>query len=106
MNLVRRMTAGRGMVRRSDRTTRSESASTISALPSMTSRNARRMGTMVSGSYDAFSAKHPTITHPPTWEWTVHEPPPLQISGGYEGWWKFVHIASYAGVQKATRELM
>ena len=63
MNFVSRITAGRGMVSRSDRTTRSGSASTISALPSMTSRSARRMGTMVSGSNDAFSARQPTITH-------------------------------------------
>src|ERR1700689_5026748 len=62
MNFVSRMTTGRGSVNRSDRTTRSVSASTISAFPSMTKRNARRMGTMVSGSNDAFKAKPPTIT--------------------------------------------
>src|SRR5947207_7289876 len=62
MNFVRRMTAGLGSVMRSDRTTRSESASTISALPSITRRSARRIGTMVSGSNDAFRAKQPTTT--------------------------------------------
>src|SRR5262245_9915406 len=62
MNFVRRMTAGLGIVRRSDRTTRSESASTISALPSITSRSARRIGTIVSGSYDAFRARQPSTT--------------------------------------------
>src|SRR6185503_11928090 len=35
---------------------------TISALPSMTRRSARRMGTIVSGSNDAFSARQPRIT--------------------------------------------
>ena len=34
------------------------SASTISAFPSITSRRARRTGTMVSGSKEAFSARH------------------------------------------------
>src|SRR5690242_13312760 len=63
MNFVRRMTAGRGMTSRSERTTRSCSASTISALPSMTSRSARRMGTMVRGSNDAFRARQPRITY-------------------------------------------
>src|SRR5690348_14283461 len=63
MSLVRRMTAGRGITRRSERTTRSCSASTISALPSMTSRSARRMGTMVRGSNDAFRARQPRITY-------------------------------------------
>src|SRR3954469_22164853 len=62
MNFVSRITAGRGMVSRSERTTRSCSASTISALPSMTRRSARRMGTMVRGSNDAFSARQPRIT--------------------------------------------
>src|SRR5262249_11852563 len=51
-----------GSVRRSERTTLPESASTISALPSSTSRSARRMGTMVRGSKLALSAKQPTIT--------------------------------------------
>src|ERR1700722_11592890 len=64
MNFVSRMTTGRGNVIRSDRTTRSVSASTISAFPSITKRSARRMGTMVSGSNDAFKARHPIITHP------------------------------------------
>src|SRR5258707_14008429 len=65
MNFVSRMTAGRGMVSRSERTTRSDSDSTISAFPSMTSRSARRMGTMVRGSNEAFNARHPTITKVP-----------------------------------------
>src|SRR4051812_31057565 len=60
MNFVSRMTAGRGRVSRSERTTRSVSASTISALPSMTRRSARRIGTIVSGSYDAFNARQPS----------------------------------------------
>ena len=64
MNFVKRITAGRGIVNRSDRTTLSKSDSTISAFPSMTSRSARRMGTMVRGSNDAFSARHPTINRP------------------------------------------
>src|ERR1700722_6276110 len=64
MNFVSRMTTGRGNVIRSDRTTRSVSASTISAFPSITKRSARRMGTMVSGSNDAFKARHPIITNP------------------------------------------
>src|ERR1051325_3860606 len=63
MKRVRRMTAGRGSVSFSERTTRSESASTISAFPSMTSRRARRSGTIVSGSNEAFSARQPTIKH-------------------------------------------
>src|SRR5690348_12934881 len=62
MNFVRRMTAGRGIVRRSERTTLSWSASTISAFPSITRRRARRIGTMVRGSNDAFRAKQPTTT--------------------------------------------
>src|SRR5687768_1527164 len=62
MNFIRRMTAGRGSERCSERTILSRSASTISALPSMTRRNARRNGTIVSGSNDAFSARQPTIT--------------------------------------------
>src|SRR6476661_3808865 len=62
MNFVRRMTAGRGIVRRSERTTLSRSASTISALPSITRRSALRIGTMVRGSNDAFRAKQPTTT--------------------------------------------
>ena len=65
MNFVRRITAGLGIVRRSDRTTRSESDSTISALPSITSRSARRIGTIVSGSYDAFRARQPSTTKLP-----------------------------------------
>src|SRR5215831_2997557 len=65
MNFVRRITAGLGIVRRSDRTTRSESASTISALPSITSRSARRIGTIVSGSYEAFRARQPSTTKLP-----------------------------------------
>ena len=40
------------------------SASTISAFPSITSRSARRTGTMVSGSNEAFNARHRT-TRPP-----------------------------------------
>src|SRR5580704_8226187 len=66
MNFVSRMTAGRGTVNRSERTTRSWSASTISALPSIRSRSARRIGTIVSGSYDALSARQPTITYSST----------------------------------------
>src|SRR5690349_10406298 len=50
------MTAGRGIARRSLFTT-VPSASTISALRSMTSRSARRTGTMVSGSNEAFRAR-------------------------------------------------
>src|SRR5690242_1294323 len=65
MNFVRRITAGRGIVRRSERTTRSESDSMISALPSITRRSARRIGTMVSGSYEAFNARHPRTTKLP-----------------------------------------
>src|SRR5579884_4299340 len=53
------MTAGRGMVSRSLRTA-GPSASTISALRSITSRNARRTGTMVSGSNEALSARQRT----------------------------------------------
>src|SRR5436309_10194685 len=49
------MTAGRGMARRSLFTT-GPSASTISALRSITSLRARRAGTMVSGSNEALSA--------------------------------------------------
>ena len=37
------------------------SASTISALPSITRRSARRTGTMVSGSNEAFNARHRTL---------------------------------------------
>src|SRR4029078_8425673 len=37
--------------------------STISAFPSMTSRKARRSGTIVNGSNEAFSARQPTIKH-------------------------------------------
>ena len=71
MKRMRRITAGRGSVNRSERTTRSKSASTISAFPSMTSRSARRSGTIVNGSNEAFSARQPTIKHsswanPPT----------------------------------------
>src|SRR2546427_4829964 len=50
------MTAGRGMARRSLFTT-GPSASTISALRSITSLRARRTGTMVSGSNEALSAR-------------------------------------------------
>ena len=57
-NLDRRMTMGRGMVSRSLRKKRPWSASTISALPSITRRSARRTGTSVNGSNDVFSAKH------------------------------------------------
>jgi len=53
---------GRGTARRSARTARSASASTISALPSMTRRRARLSGTIVRGSYDALRARHPTVT--------------------------------------------
>jgi hypothetical protein len=63
MKRMSRITAGRGSVNLSDRTTRSESASTISAFPSITSRNARRSGTIVNGSNEAFSARQPTIKH-------------------------------------------
>jgi hypothetical protein len=35
----------------------------ISAFPSMTNRNARRSGTIVNGSNEAFSARQPTIKH-------------------------------------------
>src|SRR5436309_1315199 len=55
-NLTSRMTAGRGMARRSLFTT-GPSASTISALRSITSLRARRTGTMVSGSNEALSAR-------------------------------------------------
>src|SRR5712664_1719633 len=51
-----RMTAGRGTAIRSE-WTGVPSASTTSALPSMTSRSARRTGTMVSGSKEAFRAR-------------------------------------------------
>jgi hypothetical protein len=60
MNFTRRMIAGLGRVSRSLLTTLPASASTISAFPSMTSRRARRTGTMVSGSKDAFSARQRT----------------------------------------------
>ena len=50
------MTAGRGTAIRS-LWTGVPSASTTSALPSMTSRSARRTGTMVSGSNEALRAK-------------------------------------------------
>src|SRR5437868_12691066 len=63
MNRISRITAGRGSVNFSERTTRSESASTISAFPSITSRRARRSGTIVKGSNEAFSARQPTIKH-------------------------------------------
>src|SRR3989449_3208509 len=55
-NLTSRMTAGRGMARRSLFTT-GPSASTISALRSITSLRARRTGTMVRGSNEALSAR-------------------------------------------------
>jgi len=51
-NLTSRMTAGRGIARRS-LFTNGPSASTISALRSITSRSARRTGTMVRGSNEA-----------------------------------------------------
>src|SRR3954468_10330481 len=63
MKRVRRITAGRGSVSLSERTTRSKSASTISAFPSITSRSARRIGTIVNGSNEEFSARQPTIKH-------------------------------------------
>src|SRR5207245_10825643 len=50
------MTAGRGMARRSLFTT-GPSASTISALRSITSLRARRTGTMVRGSNEALSER-------------------------------------------------
>src|SRR5580765_1237655 len=50
------MTAGRGTAIRSE-WTGVPSASTTSALPSMTSRSARRTGTIVSGSNEAFRAR-------------------------------------------------
>src|SRR5438552_13437163 len=50
------MTAGRGTASRS-LWTGVPSASTTSALPSMTSRSARRTGTMVRGSNEAFRAR-------------------------------------------------
>src|SRR5213593_175445 len=62
MNFVSLITAGRGSVKRSERTTLSWSASTISALPSITRRSALRIGTMVNGSKDAFRARQPTTT--------------------------------------------
>src|SRR5215218_1337191 len=65
MKRVRRITAGRGSVSRSERTTLSGSASTTSAFPSMTNRNARLSGTIVSGSNEALSARQPTIKHVP-----------------------------------------
>src|SRR5687768_3179991 len=55
------MMAGLGSMSRSLRTTSSLSDSTISALPSITRRNARRTGTMVSGSNEAFNARHRTL---------------------------------------------
>src|SRR5439155_1351188 len=55
-NLTSLITAGRGMARRSLFTT-GPSASTISALRSITSRSALRTGTMVSGSNEALSAR-------------------------------------------------
>src|SRR3954466_2716872 len=79
MNFVRRMTAGRGKLSRSDRTTLSWSASTISALPSIKRRSARRIGTIVSGSYDALSARQPTITQ--ILQGPVHELPPRYGAG-------------------------
>src|SRR5438477_12199573 len=91
MNFVRRMTAGRGNVSRSDRTTRSESASTISALPSITRRRARRIGTIVSGAYDALSAKQPTTTYTSQTE-----------SGTSEG--GGLALAGYVVVRGAARE--
>ena len=58
---------GRGTVSRSLRTTRCPSASTISALPSMIRRRARRTGTSVSGSKDALRVRQRTlISVPPT----------------------------------------
>src|ERR1700716_4766069 len=63
MKRVGRVTTGRGGGHLSDRTTRSASASTISAFPSITSRKARRSGTIVRGSNEAFSARQPTIKH-------------------------------------------
>src|SRR5438552_8051579 len=53
------MTAGRGTANRS-LWTGVPSASTTSALPSMTSRSARRTGTMVSGSNEALRARQRT----------------------------------------------
>src|SRR6267143_6954390 len=50
------MTAGRGTAIRSE-WTGVPSASTTSALPSMTSRSARRTGTIVSGSNEALRAR-------------------------------------------------
>src|SRR6267143_806943 len=58
------MTAGRGIARRSLRTTAPLSASTISAFPSITRRKARRTGTIVSGSNDALSARQRTDRPP------------------------------------------
>jgi hypothetical protein len=41
-----------------------ESDSTISALPSITRRSARRTGTIVNGSKEAFNARHRTVSSP------------------------------------------
>jgi hypothetical protein len=60
-NLTRRMMAGFGIEIRGLLMGSPVSASTISALPSMTSRRARLTGTMVNGSKDAFSARQRTI---------------------------------------------
>ena len=48
-----------GKCERSLRTTSSRPPSTISALPSITRRSARRTGTIVNGSNEAFNAKTP-----------------------------------------------
>src|SRR5437870_3477325 len=57
------MTAGLGICKRSLRTTE-PSPSTISALRSITRRKARRTGTMVRGSNEAFSARQRTAFSP------------------------------------------
>src|SRR5438552_8476570 len=62
-NFTSRMTAGLGICKRSLRTTE-PSPSTISALRSITRRKARRTGTMVRGSNEAFSARQRTAFSP------------------------------------------
>src|SRR3989304_10361534 len=56
-NLTRRMIAGLGSEIRGLRISSPASASTISALPSITSRSARLTGTIVRGSNEAFRAR-------------------------------------------------
>src|SRR5262245_30953954 len=75
------MIAGLGSVRRSLWTLSPASDSTISALPSMTRRRARRTGTMVSGSKEAFNARQRTRFSAAIERWTHESRLACPVSG-------------------------